>query len=91
MQNNLGGIDSPGAIINTTPVYNAILDDPNKVWSRTVISDSNTQGPAQLMLYFKLPSEFTGSMKTNCVKLNPYPMHSVNIYSIEYTTKENPT
>jgi len=91
VQNNLGGIDSPGAIINTTPVYNAILDDPNKIWSRTVISDSNSQGPAQLMLYFKLPSEFTGSMKTNCVKLNPYPMHSVNIYSIEYTTKENPT
>lgn len=91
IQNNLGGIDSPGAIVNTTPIYNAILDDPSKIWSRTIISDNNLKGPAQLMFYFKLPSEFTGSMKANCVKLNPYPMHSVNIYSIEYTTNSNPT
>jgi hypothetical protein len=91
VQNNIGGIDSPGAIVNTTPVYNAILDDPTKVWSRTIVSETNALGAAQLTFYCKISAEFTGSLKTNCVKLNPYPMHSVNVYSIEYTNKENPT
>jgi hypothetical protein len=91
VQNNLGGIDTPGAIVNTTPVYNAIMDDPSKVWSRTLISDTNSLGAAQMMFYCKIPAEFTGSLKANCLKLNPYPMHSVNVYSIEYTNKINPT
>lgn len=90
IENNLGGIDTPGAIINTTPTYNAILDDPSKVWSRTVISSNNNLGTAQMAFYCKISAEFTGSLKTNCIKLNPYPMHSVNIYSIQYTTKTNP-
>lgn len=90
IQNNLGGVDTPGAIVNTTPTYNAILDDPSKVWSRTIVSSNNGLGAAQLAFYCKISAEFTGSLKTNCIKLNPYPMHSVNIYSIEYTTKNNP-
>lgn len=90
IENNLGGIDTPGAIINTTPTYNAILDDPSKVWSRTIISSNNNLGTAQMAFYCKISAEFTGSLKTNCIKLNPYPMHSVNIYSIQYTTKTNP-
>ena len=91
IENNLGGVDTPGAIVNTTPVYNAILDDPTKVWSRTVVASSNGLGVAQLTFYCKISAEFTGSLKTNCIKLNPYPMHSVNVYSIEYTNKANPT
>jgi len=91
IDNSFGGVDSPGAIVSSTPVYQAILDNPNKVWSRTIISNSNASGPAELMLYCKLSSEFTGSLRTNCVRLNPYPMHSVNVYSVEYTNSPNPS
>lgn len=91
IQNNYVGVDVAGNIVNTTPTYNAILDDPNKVWKRNVITAESSPSGAQMMFYVKVPTEFTGSMKTNCIKLNPYPMHSVDISTIEYTTVQNPT
>ena len=91
IQNNYVGVDTAGNIINTTPTYNAILDDPNRVWKRNVIANESSSSGAQMMLYVRVPTEFTGSMKTNCIKLNPYPMHSVDISVIEYTTVQNPT
>ena len=91
IDNSFVGVDSPGSVVTTTPVYNAILDDPNRVWKRSIISDDSSVSGAQMMFYAKVPSEFTGSTKTNCIKLNPYPMYSVDISSIEYTTTPNPT
>jgi len=91
IQNNYVGVDVAGNIVNTTPTYNAILDDPNKIWKRNVIVNESSSSGAQMMFYVKVPTEFTGSMKTNCIKLNPYPMHSVDISTIEYTTTQNPT
>jgi hypothetical protein len=91
IENAFPGVDNAGSIVNTTPTYNAIMDDPNKVWKRNIIATESSVAGAQMMFYVKIPAEFTGSMKTNCVKLNPYPMYSVDIYSIEYTVKNNPT
>jgi hypothetical protein len=91
IQNNYTGVDTAGNVVNTNPTYNSILDDPNKVWKRTIISDEASVAGAQMMFYVKVPTEFTGSMKTNCIKINPYPMYSVDISSIEYTTIENPS
>lgn len=91
IENNYPGVDSAQSIVNTTPIYNAILDDSNKVWKRNVISAEALDAGAQIMVYAKIPVEFTGSSKTNCIKLNPYPMYSVDISLIEYTTAENPT
>lgn len=91
IQNNYTGVDVSGNIVNTNPTYNSILDDPNKVWKRNVISNEASVAGAQMMFYVKVPTEFTGSMKTNCIKLNPYPMYSVDISAIEYTTVQNPT
>lgn len=85
------GVDIAGAIINTTPTFNAIIDNPDKVWKRNIITQSTSPFGAQMMFYVKVPSEFTGSTKTNCIKLNPFPVYSVDIFSIEYTTKLNPT
>jgi hypothetical protein len=91
IQNNYTGVDTAGNVVNTNPTYNSILDDPSKVWKRTIISDEASVAGAQMMFYVKVPTEFTGSMKTNCIKINPYPMYSVDISSIEYTTIENPS
>lgn len=85
------GVDTTGAMVDTTPIYNAILDAPEKIWKRNVISETNPTTGAQLMLYIKIPAELAGSLKTNMIKLNPYPVFGCDIYSIEYTSKSNPT
>lgn len=90
IDNSFVGADSVGSVISTTPVYNAILDDPNKVWKRSIISEESSVSGAQMMFYVKIPSEFTGSTKVNCIKINPYPMYSVDISSIQYTTNPAP-
>lgn len=90
IDNSYSGVDSSGSVVDTTPTYYAILDDPNKIWKRNIISNSANNAGAQMMFYVKIPTEYTGSNKTNCIKFNPYPMRSVDIFSIEYTTNPNP-
>ena len=34
---NFAGVDGNGAVIDTTPIYNAILDAPDKVWKRNEV------------------------------------------------------
>jgi hypothetical protein len=91
VENNYTGVDLPGATINSTPIYNSILDDPTKVWKRNIVVDSSVTTGAQMMVYFKIPTESTGSYKANEVRLNPYPSYGVDVVSIEYTTKSNPS
>lgn len=85
------GVDTSGAVIDTTPMYNAILDATDKVWKRNVIANSASISGAQMMLYVKIPAESAGSIKSNVIQFNPYPMFSVDIVRVEYTTKINPT
>lgn len=88
--NTYGGVDTAGAVVDSTPIYNCILDSIDKVWKRTIISDSSSPSGAQMMLYVKVPAEAAGSLKSNMIKLNPYPAFGSDILSIEYTTKVNP-
>lgn len=85
------GVDGPGSVVDTTPIYNAILDSADKVWKRNIIANTPSPSGAQLMLYVKVPNETAGSAKSNMIKLNPYPTFGVDIFSLEYTTKQNPT
>lgn len=91
IDNNYPGVDTTGNVIETTPVYNAILDSPDKVWKRNVISSTASLAGAQMMLYVRVPGEASGSLKCNSIKLNPFPMFGVDIFSIEYTSKINPS
>lgn len=91
VDNSFLGTDVAGAVVDTTPIYNAILDSPDKVWRRNIISSTSSPSGAQMMLYVKVPSESAGSVKTNMIKLNPYPSFGSDIISVEYTTKPNPT
>jgi hypothetical protein len=88
---SFSGADTSGAVVDMTPIYNAILDSPEKIWKRNVIADTVAPAGAQMMLYVKIPTESAGSLKTNMIKLNPYPMFGCDITTIEYTTKTNPT
>lgn len=91
ISNSLPGVDVPGAIIDGTSVYNAILDRSDKFWKRSVITSSTSSYGAQMYLYVKIPSEYTGSTKCNFIKMNPFPVFGVDILSIEYTTTKEPT
>lgn len=91
IDNSLAGVDSSGAVVDSTPIYNAILDFPDKVWKRNVIVESLSATGAQMMVYIAAPAEATGSLKANMIKLNPYPAFGVDIISIEYTQASNPT
>jgi len=84
-------VDGTGAIIDTTPIYNCILDSPDKIWKRNVISNSVGLNGAGIYLYINVAPEISGSAKTNMIKLNPYPTFGVDILSIEYTQKASPT
>jgi hypothetical protein len=91
IDNTLVSVDSPSALIDTTPVYHAILDSSSKVWKRSVVVDSPSLLGAQLYLYIKIPTSYSGSDKTNFISLNPYPVFGTDILRIDYTTVENPS
>ena len=91
IENSLLSVDSPGALIDTTPVYHAVLDSSSKVWKRNVIANAPSPLGAQLYLYIKIPTAYSGSDKSNFISLNPYPVFGVDIMNIEYTTRENPS
>jgi len=88
---NLPGGDGNGAIIETTPVWNAFLDQPDKVWRRNVILNSPNPLGVSMYLYIKVPTGYVGSTVANNICLTPYPSNSVDVVKIEYTTKANPT
>lgn len=88
---SFNGVDTQGAVVETTPVYYSILDSSDKVWKRNVISEVASIAGAQLMLYVKVPGEASGSLKCNSIRLNPFPTFGVDIFSIEYTSKINPS
>lgn len=89
--NNYSGVDTTGAVLDSTPIYNCILDSMDKVWKRTIISDVASPAGAQMMVYIKVPAEAAGSLKANFFKINPYPAFGTDVLSIEYTTNINPT
>lgn len=91
VDNSLMGADSPNVLIDTSPVYNAILDSSDKFWKRNVILDAPSPMGAQMYLYIKIPTAYGGSDKTNFLSLNPYPVFGVDVLTIEYTTKPNPS
>lgn len=91
ISNSLPGVDLPGAIIDGTYVYNAIMDRSDKYWKRNVIAPApDTTYGAQTYVYFKVPAEYTGSTRVNNLRLNPFPAFGVDILTIQYTTKKNP-
>lgn len=91
IDNSFAGVDGSGAIIETTPVYNAVLDTIDKVWNRTIVSGSTSPYGAQMMVYVLIPTEASASRKSNYIQLNPFPSFGVDVSLVEYTTKDNPS
>lgn len=88
---NLPGGDGTGALIDTTPVYYAFLNQSDKVWRRNVILNSPNPLGVSMYLYVKVPTTSIGSTLSNHITLSPYPFNGVDVVKVEYTTKANPT
>jgi len=91
IDNSLSGGDTTGAVIDTTPVQNALLDQPDKIWRRNVILNSPNPLGVSTYLYLKIPSGSVGSTLSNNIRLTPFPASGVDVVKVEYTTKLNPT
>ncbi len=91
IENNFVSADTPGVLIDTTPISYAFLDKPDKFWKRNVIVDNPSPAGAQMYFYVKIPNIYSGSDSCNFISLVPYPLFSVDILSIEYTSSQKPT
>lgn len=91
VDSSLPGGDGNGAVIDTTPVMYAFLNQPDKVWRRNVIlSEPNPLG-VSMYLYIKIPTGSIGNSLTNMINIMPYPANGVDVVKVEYTTSANPT
>lgn len=88
---NLAGGDGSGAVIDTTPVQYAFLNQLDKVWRRNVILQEANPLGVSMYLYIKLPSGSIGNSLTNSISLSPYPANGVDVVKVEYTLAANPT
>lgn len=88
---SLPGGDGVGALVDTSPVQNAFLNLPDKVWRRNVILNSPNPLGVNMYLYVKVPAASLGSTISNYITLSPYPANGVDVVKIEYTTRLNPT
>ncbi len=91
IDNALSGGDSNGAVIDTTPVQYAFLNQPDKIWRRNVILNEANPLGVSLYLYVRIPSGSMGSSLANCITLVPHPASGVNVVKVEYTTSPNPS
>lgn len=91
IENSFVSVDAPGATVDTTPVYHAVLDSSDRFWKRNIIVDSPAGLNAQTYLYIKIPVAYGGTDLSNYVSLTPYPIFGVDIMSIEYTSANNPS
>lgn len=88
---NLAGGDGNGALIDSTPVQNAFINKPDKVWRRNVIlAEPNPLG-VSMYLYIKTPTGSLGNSLTNSISMSPFPSNGVDIVRVEYTTAQNPS
>jgi len=85
----IDSIDSKGALIETTAPYYALYDRYDRVWKRSIIVDNPSENGALMYFYVKVPSNAVNK-KVNSIHLSPYPVNSVDIFSIHYTQSENP-
>jgi len=90
VDNAFVGVDTAGSLIDTTPIYYSFLESSDKFWKRNVIVDTPSAAGAQIYLYVKIPSSFSGSAASNFLSLIPYPIFGVDIVSIEYSADPNP-
>lgn len=82
--------DTSTAVIDTSQPYNAIVASPGKVWERNVIASApNVTYGAEMYFYIRIPNDLSTTADTNNISLTPFPMKTVDILEIAYSTDPN--
>lgn len=84
-----GTADSGSAVIETSQPYNAVIAEPGRIWERNVITTAPDSDGAQLYFSILIPNDLSATAETNCIQFNPFPLNSVDILEISYTTDLN--
>ena len=88
---NISGGDGNGAVIDTTPVQNAFINQPDKVWRRNVILNEANPLGVSMYFYIKRPAGAIGSSLANSICFSPFPSSGVDVVKVEYTTVSSPS
>ncbi len=81
-----GTADTVAATLDTSDIYNAVLQEIGLVWERNVIVNSPDVDGATVVLYIRFPTDLVVTEDTNAIVLHPYPATGCDIVSVEYTT-----
>lgn len=83
---NSGTADSVAATLDTSDIYNAILQEVGNVWERNVLVDAPDSDGAEVVLYVRLPTDLVVNENTNCVIIHPFPIMGCDLVDVQYTT-----
>lgn len=80
--------DSSSALIATSDVYNAVRDEPGKVWERNVVVNTpNYANGASVRFYAKVPEDISITKNANAIVIHPYPMMGCELTGV-YTSSQ---
>jgi len=66
--------------------YNAVLDEPGKVWERSVVTDTqNISNGAAVNLYVRVPETLSITNSANALVVHPFPVGGCNLLGV-YTS-----
>jgi hypothetical protein len=90
-----GTADDNNNIVDTSQPLNAVLGRPGKVWERNVLvpmtSSPDLSDGAQMYFYIAIPTELSVTELTNCISFTPFPLKSIDVLEISYTTANSPS
>lgn len=78
--------DSLNATLDTSDVYNAVLQEVGTVWERNVLVTSPDPNGAEVVLYVRFPSDLVVNENTNCLIIHPFPVTGCDLVDVKYTT-----
>lgn len=83
------GADTGTAVIDTSDPTQAVAKAVGRVWERNVIVSATNGNGAIMTAYLQVPVDLFTSASSNVVLINPYPVFSVDILEVAYTTSPN--
>lgn len=78
--------DSLSAVLDTSDVYNAVLQETGMIWERNVLVTSPDPDGAEVVLYVRFPTDLVVNENTNCLIIHPYPVTGCDLVDVQYTT-----
>lgn len=81
-----GTADSLSATLDTSDVYNAVLDEVGAIWERNVLVSSPNPNGAEMILWVRFPTDISTNENTNCIILHPFPSTAIDILDVQYST-----